>query len=69
MTTMGVNKMFKTIKKYAQLLRAIAILAERPYLLRIVENPDQTLTFDFVQDNKVYSFTALHAEGKERMIN
>ena len=58
--------MFISIKKYAQIIKAIATLASRPYLARIVDNADGTITFIFVQDDKTYSYTCVH---DERILN
>lgn len=48
--------MFISIKKYYQLLKAIATLANRPYLSRIVDNPDGSTILEFVQGEKIYQF-------------
>lgn len=48
--------MWLSVKKYYQLLKAIAALASRPYLSRIVENADGSTTLEFVQGEKVYQF-------------
>lgn len=46
--------MFISIKKYLQIWKAIATLANRPHLQEIVENPDGTVIFVFVQNGKVF---------------
>lgn len=58
--------MFISIKKYYQLLKAIATLANRPYLSQIIENPDGSTTLEFVQGEKVYQFI-IPDEGYERI--
>lgn len=61
--------MFISIKKYAQLLKAIMMLANRPYLQQIIENTDGTVTFVFVQNGKVYNFIAERGDIEERILN
>lgn len=61
--------MFVSIKKYLQLLKAIVMLVNRPYLQAIRDNDDGTVTFEFVQDGKVYMFIAERIDVEERMLN
>ena len=61
--------MFISIKKYIQIWKAIAMLANRPYLSQIIENPDGTVTFEFVQNNKIYRYLAVKEEIEERILN
>lgn len=64
--------MWLSIKKYALIIKALKTLADRPYLVQIDENPDGTITFNFVQGDKIYRFTAVQAESEdmnERVIN
>ena len=51
--------MWLSVRKYVQIIKALSTLLSRPYLSEIVENPDGTITFSFVQGNKTYRFTAL----------
>lgn len=48
--------MWLSSKKYFQLLQTVFILANRPYLSQIVENPDGTILLEFVQKDKTYRF-------------
>lgn len=61
--------MFVSIKKYLQLLKALQMLVNRPYLQQIVENADGTITFVFVQNGKIYNFIAEREEIEERILN
>lgn len=61
--------MFVSIKKYLQLLKAIVMLVNRPYLQEIVENDDGTVTFVFVQNGKLYNFIAERGDIEERILN
>jgi hypothetical protein len=54
--------MWLSIKKYFLILKTLKTLADRPYLAKIEENPDGTVTFNFVQDDKVYRFITEQAE-------
>lgn len=54
--------MWLSIKKYFLILKTLKTLADRPYLAEIEENPDGTVTFNFVQDDKVYRFITEQAE-------
>ena len=61
--------MWLSVKKYVLILKSLAVLANRPYLQRIVENADGTVTFEFVQGDKIYKFIAANADEIERVIN
>lgn len=61
--------MFISIKKYIEIWKAIITLAKRPYISQIVENPDGTVIFEFVQDNKIYRYMAVKEEIEERILN
>jgi hypothetical protein len=61
--------MFISIKKYLQLLKALQMLVNRPYLQAIRDNGDGTITFEFVQDGKVYIFIAERIDLEERILN
>ena len=45
------------------------MLVNRPYLQQIVENADGTVTFVFVQGDKVYNFIAEREVIEERILN
>lgn len=49
--------MFISLKKYAQLLQMIAILAERPYISDIIEHSNGEVTFIIAKGEKRYSLT------------
>lgn len=49
--------MFISLKKYAQLLQMIAVLAERPYISDIIEHSDGEVTFIIAKGEKRYTFT------------
>lgn len=61
--------MFLSVKKYAQILKALATLASRPYLQAIRDNGDGTVTFEFVQGGKVYLLVADSVGAEDRMLN
>lgn len=62
--------MWLSIKKYALIIKALATLADRPYLAQIDENDDGTVTFNFVQGDKIYKFVTERAEFEnERVLN
>lgn len=61
--------MFISIKKYCQILKALATLASRPYLQAIRDNGDGTVTFEFVQGGKVYILVADSVDNVERILN
>ena len=61
--------MFLSVKKYVLILKSLAVLANRPYLQRIVENADGTITFEFVQGDKIYKFIAANSDYVERILN
>lgn len=58
--------MWLSVKKYCQILKALATLASRPYLQAIRDNSDGTVTFEFVQGGKVY---LLVADSVNRVLN
>lgn len=57
--------MWLSIKKYAVILKALKTLADRPYLAAIEENPDGTVTFNFVQGDKIYKFITEQADVED----
>lgn len=57
--------MWLSIKKYALILKALKTLADRPYLASVDENDDGTVTFNFVQGDKIYKFTAVQADVED----
>lgn len=61
--------MWLSVKKYAQILKALATLANRPYLQAIRDNGDGTVTFEFVQNGKVYIFIAERIDVEDRILN
>lgn len=61
--------MFISVKKYCQILKALATLANRPYLQAIRDNGDGTVTFEFVQGGKVYIFIAERIDTEDRILN
>ena len=64
--------MWLSIKKYALIIKALNTLADRPYLTQIDENPDGTVTFNFVQGDKIYRFVTERADieyNKGRVLN
>ena len=65
----GKKIMFISIKKYIEIWNAIITLAKRPYLSQIIENPDGTVTFEFVQGEKIYRYLAVKEEIEERILN
>ena len=58
--------MWLSVKKYCQILKALATLANRPYLQAVRDNGDGTVTFEFVQGGKVY---LLVANSVNRVLN
>lgn len=61
--------MFISVKKYYQIIKAIATLANRPYLQAIRENTDGTVVLEFVQGDKTYQFIVGDPEIEERILN
>lgn len=61
--------MWLSIKKYMLILKTLKTLADRPYLAAIEENPDGTVTFNFVQGDRVYKFVTEQAESEWRVLN
>lgn len=62
--------MWLSIKKYALIIKALSTLADRPYLAQVDENDDGTVSFNFVQGDKVYRFVTERAElVDERVLN
>ena len=61
--------MFISVKKYAQILKALATLASRPYLQAIRDNGDGTVTFEFVQGDKVYMLVAESHTQYNKLLN
>ncbi|MBQ8677216.1 MAG: hypothetical protein IJ529_01960 [Alphaproteobacteria bacterium] len=57
--------MWLSIKKYALIIKALSTLADRPYLAQVDENDDGTVTFNFVQGDKIYRFTAVQADVED----
>lgn len=57
--------MWLSIKKYSLIIKALSTLADRPYLAQVDENDDGTITFNFVQGDKIYRFTAVHADVED----
>ena len=57
--------MWLSIKKYALIIKALSTLADRPYLASVDENDDGTVTFNFVQGDKIYRFTAVQADVED----
>jgi len=45
------------------------MLVNRPYLQAIRDNGDGTVTFEFVQDGKVYMFIAERIDAEDRILN
>lgn len=61
--------MWLSVKKYYQIIKAIAVLANRPYLQAIRENTDGTVVLEFVQGDKTYQFIVGDADIEERILN